>query len=67
MHMNVIETNKEIWLSHTSWREIFHVTGTMLQLLKLRGIVGGLAHKYPHEYLSNFVDIIMLFLFKKIS
>lgn len=46
---------------------LFHVTRTMLQLLKMKGPYGGLGHENIHEHNQNFVDVCGVFSFKNIS
>uniref|UniRef100_M1DAA8 Uncharacterized protein n=1 Tax=Solanum tuberosum TaxID=4113 RepID=M1DAA8_SOLTU len=41
MHVNIVQTTGAIWITLTIGREVFHVTGTMLRLLKLRGMSRG--------------------------
>jgi len=45
----------------------FYVTNTMMELLQVKGIFGGLDHENPHEHIRNFVGTCNPFSFKDIS
>uniref|UniRef100_M1DYK4 Uncharacterized protein n=1 Tax=Solanum tuberosum TaxID=4113 RepID=M1DYK4_SOLTU len=56
MSINVIYTTGAIQIPHTTGRFVFHITGTMIQLLQMKGFLWCLAHEGTHEQLRNFKE-----------
>lgn len=66
ININVIQITGGFQIPLTIGRLMFHITGTMIRFLKMKGNFGGLAHKDHHEYLRKFMELCEPFVFKNI-
>lgn len=67
INLNVILSCGAIWLPTSLGNTTFTVTETMLQLLHMREMFGGLAHESLHDHLQKFVNIFGPFTIRSIT
>lgn len=67
VNVEVLGSLGAIHLTPIVGNAIFLVSGTMLQLLQIKGFFGGLGHEDPHDHIRNFLDLSRPFTFMNIS